>query len=183
MARLLAGFEPVPPAPDDCGVRNWSDLHQRMHYIVHLLCAFHQREELSSLPFTREQMTSFRTRHRCRTALTTRRNSWLLEVSSGFSTAPRCLSHERASARSCSGWSWFGRRSRSAVGGIAEVGCSSSFLDVRSAMGRQVLLAGDGRPAVSSAVRIALARIRPLTAEPQRSFCRPRRGTRCPTPR
>jgi hypothetical protein len=56
---LLSRIEPVPPAPDDCGVRDWSDIHQRMHYIVHLFCAFHLREELSRPPFTREQVTSF----------------------------------------------------------------------------------------------------------------------------
>jgi hypothetical protein len=59
LAELLAQFEPVPPARDDCGVHDWSDLHQRMHYIAHLFCAFHLREELSRPPFTREQVTGF----------------------------------------------------------------------------------------------------------------------------
>ena len=59
LTELLAQFEPVPPALDDCGVHDWSDLHQRMHYIAHLFCAFHLREELSRPPFTREQVTSF----------------------------------------------------------------------------------------------------------------------------
>ena len=36
LVALLALFEPVPPALDDCGARDWSDFHQRMHYIVHL---------------------------------------------------------------------------------------------------------------------------------------------------
>jgi hypothetical protein len=40
-------------------VRDWSDIHQRMHYIVHLFCAFHLREELSRPPFTHEQVMSF----------------------------------------------------------------------------------------------------------------------------
>lgn len=56
---LLARFEPVAPEPDDCGARDWSDLDQRMHYIVHLFCAFHLRDELSRPPFTSEQVTSF----------------------------------------------------------------------------------------------------------------------------
>jgi hypothetical protein len=30
---LLARFEPVPAARDDCGARDWSDLDQRMHYM------------------------------------------------------------------------------------------------------------------------------------------------------
>jgi hypothetical protein len=59
LAALLARFEPVPPAPDDCGARDWSDIDQRMHYIMHLFCAFHLREELSRPPFTPEQVASF----------------------------------------------------------------------------------------------------------------------------
>jgi hypothetical protein len=58
LVELLARFEPPPPAPDQCGARDWSDLHQRMHYIVHLFCAFHLREELARLPFTPEQVAS-----------------------------------------------------------------------------------------------------------------------------
>ena len=58
LTELLAQFEPVPPAPDDCGARDWSDIHQRMHYIVHLFCAFHLRKELSRPPFTPEQVAT-----------------------------------------------------------------------------------------------------------------------------
>jgi hypothetical protein len=59
LIELLARFEPVAPAPDQCGARDWSDLHQRMHYIVHLFCAFHLREELARPPFTPAQVESF----------------------------------------------------------------------------------------------------------------------------
>jgi hypothetical protein len=59
LTELLARFEPVAPAPDDCGARDWSDLHQRMHYIVHLFRAFHHSEQLSRPPFTPEQVASF----------------------------------------------------------------------------------------------------------------------------
>jgi hypothetical protein len=59
LTELLARFEPVAPAPDDCGARDWSDLHQRMHYIVHMFCAFHLNEQLSRPPFTPEQVASF----------------------------------------------------------------------------------------------------------------------------
>jgi hypothetical protein len=59
LVELLARFEPQPPDPDDCGARDWSDLDQRMHYIVHLFCAFHLHEELSRPPFTPEQLASF----------------------------------------------------------------------------------------------------------------------------
>ena len=59
LTELLARFEPVAPAPDDCGARDWSDLHQRMHYLVHLFRAFHLSEPLSRPPFTPEQVKSF----------------------------------------------------------------------------------------------------------------------------
>jgi hypothetical protein len=55
---LLARFEPVAPAPDDCGARDWSDLDQRMHYIVHLFRAFHLDEQLPQPPFNPDQVTS-----------------------------------------------------------------------------------------------------------------------------
>jgi hypothetical protein len=59
LVELLARFEPVSPAPDDCGARDWSDLQQRMHYIVHMFCAFHLTEQLSRPPFSPEQVASF----------------------------------------------------------------------------------------------------------------------------
>jgi hypothetical protein len=59
LTELLARFEPVAPAPDDCGARDWSDLQQRMHYIVHLFRAFHLSEQLARPPFTPEQVESF----------------------------------------------------------------------------------------------------------------------------
>jgi hypothetical protein len=56
---LLARFEPVAPAPDDCGARDWSDFDQRMHYIVHLFRAFHLSEQLSQPPFNPGQVANF----------------------------------------------------------------------------------------------------------------------------
>jgi hypothetical protein len=56
---LLTRFEPRPPAHDDCGARDWSNLPQRMHYIVHLFRAFHLREELARPPFTPKQAEAF----------------------------------------------------------------------------------------------------------------------------
>jgi hypothetical protein len=58
LTELLARFEPASPEHDDCGARDWSDLDQRMHYIVHLFCAFHERTELSRAPFTEAQVES-----------------------------------------------------------------------------------------------------------------------------
>jgi hypothetical protein len=59
LTELLARYEPVPPAPDDCGARDWSELQQRMHYIVHLFRAFHASEDLFQAPFTSQQVASF----------------------------------------------------------------------------------------------------------------------------
>ena len=59
LTELLARFEPAAPASDDCGARDWSDLGQRMHYIVHLFSAFHLSDDLSRPPFSQEQVASF----------------------------------------------------------------------------------------------------------------------------
>jgi hypothetical protein len=59
LAALVARFEPVPPATDDCGARDWSELDQRMHYISHLFRAFHLDEALAVPPFTPEQVRGF----------------------------------------------------------------------------------------------------------------------------
>jgi hypothetical protein len=57
---LLARYEPAPPAADDCGARDWSVLHQRMHYIAHLFRTFHERRELATPPFTPAQVEQLR---------------------------------------------------------------------------------------------------------------------------
>ena len=59
LKELLARYEPIPPAPDDCGARDWGDLHQRMHYIAHLFRVFHLSKELSEPPFTPDEVASF----------------------------------------------------------------------------------------------------------------------------
>jgi hypothetical protein len=53
---LLARFEPAPPAVDDCGASDWSELDQRMHYLTHLFRAYHERAELATPPFTPAQV-------------------------------------------------------------------------------------------------------------------------------
>ena len=60
LQRLVARFEPVPPAVDDCGARDWSELTQRMHYIVHLFRVYHDRRELADPPFTPAQIERLR---------------------------------------------------------------------------------------------------------------------------
>jgi hypothetical protein len=57
---LLSRYEPVPPAVDDCGAKDWSELDQRMHYIAHLFRAYHDDGELASPPFTPAQVERFR---------------------------------------------------------------------------------------------------------------------------
>ena len=56
LSALLGRFEPGPPAADDCGATDWSDLRQRMHYIVHLFRAFHATPALFDPPFTPDQV-------------------------------------------------------------------------------------------------------------------------------
>jgi hypothetical protein len=60
LAALVARFEPVPPAVDDCGARDWSELQQRMHYISHLFRAYDADTGLAGAPFTPEQVELIR---------------------------------------------------------------------------------------------------------------------------
>lgn len=56
LRELMARYEPVPPAVDDCGAEDWSVLDQRMHYLVHLFRAYHEEASLASAPFTPAQV-------------------------------------------------------------------------------------------------------------------------------
>ncbi len=56
LAELVAGFEPAAGLPDDCGAHDWADLHQRMHYIIHLFRAFHASADLLDAPFSPAQL-------------------------------------------------------------------------------------------------------------------------------
>jgi hypothetical protein len=60
LVALLARYEPVPPALDDCAAHDWSELTQRMHYIAHLFRAFHEDPQLAAPPFTPQQVAQFR---------------------------------------------------------------------------------------------------------------------------
>jgi len=60
LAALLGRYEPVPPALDDCGAKDWSVLDQRMHYLCHLFRAYHDDGALASPPFTPAQVERFR---------------------------------------------------------------------------------------------------------------------------
>ncbi len=59
LVALIARFEPVAPAPDHSGARDWSELQQRMHYIVHMFRAFHAREDMFDAPFSADQVERF----------------------------------------------------------------------------------------------------------------------------
>jgi hypothetical protein len=56
LVALIARFEPPPGAVDDCGADDWSELHQRMHYISHLFRAFAATRTLADAPFTPAQI-------------------------------------------------------------------------------------------------------------------------------
>ncbi len=56
LRELIAREAPVPPAVDDCGAQDWSELDQRMHYLVHLFRAYHEDATLASPPFTPAQV-------------------------------------------------------------------------------------------------------------------------------
>jgi hypothetical protein len=56
LAELVARYEPVPPAPDDCGARDWAVIEQRMHFISHLFRAQQEQRSLFDPPFTPDQV-------------------------------------------------------------------------------------------------------------------------------
>ena len=81
LRELLARFEPAPPAPDDCGARDWSELHQRMHYIVHLFRAFHSRRATS--PARRSRRSRWRASPRASFPTASSELAW------GWAASPR----------------------------------------------------------------------------------------------
>ena len=52
--------DPCPPGGTQCGAKDWCDLPQRMHYIVHLFRAYADTPTLFGPPFTPQQVASFR---------------------------------------------------------------------------------------------------------------------------
>lgn len=53
-------YDPCPPGGTACAAKDWCDLRQRMHYILHLFRAYPEEVSLFSRPFTAEQVASFR---------------------------------------------------------------------------------------------------------------------------
>jgi len=52
--------DPCGPVPGDCGARDWTDLPQRMHYILHLFRAYAEDASLFDPPFSATQVADFR---------------------------------------------------------------------------------------------------------------------------
>lgn len=58
---LLARFEPPAGTTDDCGAKDWSNLEQRVHFIIHLFRASQEDINLCTSPFTTEQVATLMT--------------------------------------------------------------------------------------------------------------------------
>jgi hypothetical protein len=57
---FVATYDPCPPGGIACGATDWTDLRQRMHYILHLFRAYASDEVLFTAPFTPRQVEQFR---------------------------------------------------------------------------------------------------------------------------
>ena len=60
LAEFVKAHDPCVPGTSDCGARDWCDLRQRMHYILHLFRAYAGEPSLFSHPFAPEQVARFR---------------------------------------------------------------------------------------------------------------------------
>jgi hypothetical protein len=60
LRQLVGELDPCPAGGTACGAHDWSNLRQRMHYIVHLFRAFAEDDSLFSQPFTEQQVDRFR---------------------------------------------------------------------------------------------------------------------------
>jgi hypothetical protein len=57
---FVRDYDPCPPGGTACAAKDWCDLRQRMHYIVHLFRAYADESTLFSRPFTPGQVAAFR---------------------------------------------------------------------------------------------------------------------------
>ncbi len=60
LERFVNEYDPCTSDRSDCGAQDWSDLHQRMHYILHLFRAYAADRSLFAPPFTMEQVARLR---------------------------------------------------------------------------------------------------------------------------
>jgi hypothetical protein len=56
----VSQFEPPAGSLDVSGARDWSDLKQRVHFIIHLFRGFQERSELFDAPFSADQVAVLR---------------------------------------------------------------------------------------------------------------------------
>lgn len=57
---LLARIDPTPDSPRETGAVDWSNLDDRLHYIVDMFRCYHERADLFDPPFSDEQVSDFR---------------------------------------------------------------------------------------------------------------------------
>jgi hypothetical protein len=60
LADFVKDHDPCAPGTSNCAAKDWCDLRQRMHYILHLFRAYAHEPSLFSEPFTAEQVARFR---------------------------------------------------------------------------------------------------------------------------
>jgi hypothetical protein len=56
LLQLLAHFEPAEGTIDNCGAKDWSNLQQRVHFIIHLFRSSQENSDLFAAPFTPDQI-------------------------------------------------------------------------------------------------------------------------------
>jgi hypothetical protein len=59
LAAFLRTYDPCQPGQFTSGARDWCDLPQRMHFILHLFRAYQEEGALFAKPFTDEQVQAF----------------------------------------------------------------------------------------------------------------------------
>jgi len=52
-------YDPCAPGSNNCGAKDWCNLKERMHFILHLFRAYAEEHSLFSRPFTDEQVACF----------------------------------------------------------------------------------------------------------------------------
>lgn len=60
LREMMERFDPCRSLPGNCGARDWAELNDRMHFILHLFRAFHECPELFEEPFTSAQTEQMR---------------------------------------------------------------------------------------------------------------------------
>ncbi|MCB9058161.1 MAG: hypothetical protein H6627_06305 [Calditrichae bacterium] len=56
LREFLDKYDPCPDGKGNCAAENWTDLRQRMHYIIHLFKAYADDTSIFSAPFSKKQV-------------------------------------------------------------------------------------------------------------------------------